>query len=127
MNILNLLLETDTEKLKTMTSKNIEIPRLSELLGEPFILTCYAISSEQLQYISEVAKDYKTESYYAVIECCEIDGKKLNCEELLKKFEVKRPVEILDKLFLSGEIQAIYNVIKNTSGFGNNVVKEIKN
>ena len=55
MSILDLLLETDIEKLKSDNSQNIEIKRLSKVLGEKFIVTCHPLTHEDVTHIGAVS------------------------------------------------------------------------
>ena len=51
----------------------------------------------------------------------------LKNKDLMAKFKVRTPKELVRKLFLSGEIASIYGEIANLSGFGENAVTEVKN
>ncbi|OOB77428.1 MAG: hypothetical protein BEN18_10275 [Epulopiscium sp. Nuni2H_MBin001] len=127
MNIINLLLESDPDILEQNMSKDIEITRLSALFGQPFILTCLPLSQSQIQYISEVAKDHHTQKLYAVLEATKLDNKKFSDPIFREKFAVNKNLDVIEKLFLAGEIQAIYNEIQVISGFTVDAVREIKN
>ncbi|MHC1750779.1 MAG: hypothetical protein AB9856_21100 [Cellulosilyticaceae bacterium] len=127
MSILNLLLETDTEKLKSSHSKKYEIKRLSKVLGEKFIVTCGPLTNEQISHIGEISKTNMDMKLNAVLECCKVDGKSFKEQQLMDKFKVATPGGLLDKLFLPGEIFELYNVVNDLSGYGKDAVKEIKN
>lgn len=128
MNIIDLLLNTDVEKLKQGLKKEYEIKRLSKLLGKPFKVTCYPLTSEQTEHVMEVSNGKIADiKINAVLEACRIEGQKLNKPELLGKFKVLTTKELIEKLFLVGEISALYDVINEISGYGKDSVKEIKN
>ena len=88
MGIFDLLLETDTKKLKASNSKDFEIKRLSEALGERFVVTCTPLTAEQIQYVGEVSKSNTEMKANIVLECCNLEGKSLKSKELLEKFSV---------------------------------------
>ena len=56
MNILEKLLETDIEKISKREGKKVEMKRLTTLLGEPFVVECRQLNSEQFEHISEISK-----------------------------------------------------------------------
>ena len=126
MSILDLLLETDIDKLQNNNSKNYEIKRLSKILGEKFIVTCTLLTNEQMMHIAEISKTNIDIKLNAVLEACKIEGKKLNNEELMKKFNVVSAKELIGKLFLPGEVYELYNIINDLSGYGKDAVKEVK-
>lgn len=127
MSIIDLLLETDAEKLQAKHSKNYEIKRLSKVLGEKFIITCYALTHEQVEHIGEISKSNKDMKLNAVLEACKIEGKRFNNKELMDKFGVVTPTDLLNKLFLPGELYEIYEIINTLSGYSKDAVREIKN
>ena len=54
VNVLDLLLGADADKIKLPTSQ-VEITRLSEALGDPFILTCQALTPEKYEEVQDMA------------------------------------------------------------------------
>lgn len=127
MSILDLLLETDVEKLQANNSKDYEIKRLSKTLGEKFIVTCRPLTNEQIAHIGEISKSNTDMKLNAVLEACRIEGKRFNNKQLIDKFGVVTPLDLLNKLFLPGEIFELYNVVNDLSGYSKDAVKEIKN
>lgn len=126
-NIIDLLLETDIEKLAASNAQECEIKRLSKVLDQPFIVTCKPLTNEQIAHIGEISKTNVDMKLNVVLEACRIEGKKLNGKELMGKFNVVRPLDLLDKLFLPGEISKLYDVVNEISGYTKDAVKEIKN
>ena len=126
MGIFDLLLETDTKKLKASNSKDFEIKRLSEALGERFVVTCTPLTAEQIQYVGEVSKSNTEMKANIVLECCNLEGKSLKSKELLEKFSVPTPIDALHKLFLPGEIYNLYETVNQLSGYNKDAVKEVK-
>lgn len=127
MSILDLLLETDVDKLQANNSKDYEVKRLSKALGQKFIVTCKPLTNEQINHISEVSKNNVDMKLNAVLETCRLEGAKFNNKTLMDKFKVATPVDLLNKLFLPGEVFELYNVVNELSGYSKDAVKEIKN
>lgn len=127
MSILDRLLETDAEKLQDREKRQYEIKRLSDLLGEKFTVNCKPMSREQVLHIGEISSqkgDFQTNT---VLEACDVEGKKFSSGELLEKFGVVSGKEVVEKLFLPGEISALYDKVNEISGYGENAVEEVKN
>ena len=124
MSIFDKLMETDAEKLQLKESKEVEITRLSKLLGEPFILTCSTLTREQIRHVGETGG--KDERVAAILESCRLDGHKLTDKALLDKFGVVSGKEVVWKLFRSGEISSIYQTIGNLSGYATDAVKTVE-
>lgn len=137
VNVLDLLLGSDLGIIKLPT-KQVEISRLSEAFGTPFIVTCKALSPEKYEEVQDMAvkvsgKDVDLDvnllQTFVVIEGV-VDGDgnpMMKNKELLTKFKAQTPKELVKKLFLSGEIANIYGAISELSGFGEDAVKEVKN
>ena len=127
MSILDMLLETDINKLQASNTKDYEIKRLSKILGEKFIITCKPLTNEQVAHIGEVSKNNTDSKLYAVLETCRIEGKRFNNKQLMDKFSAVTPIDLLNKLLLPGELFELYNVVNELSGYSRDAVKEIKN
>jgi hypothetical protein len=127
MSIIDLLLETDVEKLQAKHNKNYEIKRLSKVLGEKFVVTCYALTHEQVAHLGEISKTNTDMELNTILEACRIDGQRLSNKELMDKFGVFTPKDLLNKLFLPGELYSIYKVVNELSGYNNDAVREVKN
>lgn len=127
MSIIDLLMETDIEKLQVNSQKDYEVKRLTKILGEKFIVSCRPLTNEQVTHIGEVSKNNTDIKLNSVLEACRIEGKKLNSKALIDKFKVATPLELLNKLFLPGEIFELYNIVNEISGYGKDSVSEIKN
>lgn len=127
MSILDVLLETDVEKFNIKTSKEYEVKRLSEKLGSKFVVTCTPLKMEQLSHISEISKNTTEMKLNAVLECCRIEGEKFGNQTLMDKLKAHTPREVVEKLFLPGEVFKIYEVINEMSGYGEKALEEIKN
>ena len=58
VNVLDLLLGSDIGEIKLPT-KTVEITRLTEVFGKPFILTCQALSPEKYEEVQDMAVSVK--------------------------------------------------------------------
>ena len=137
VNVLDLLLGSDIGDIKLPT-KQIEITRLTELFGKPFIVTCKALSPEKYEEVQDMAlkvngKDVDLDVnllqlFVALEGIVDDSGKPMfKNKELLTKFKASTPKELIKKVLLSGEITNIYGEIAKLSGFGDNAIVEVKN
>ena len=137
VNILDLLLGSDIGEI-TLPTTQVEITRLTEVYGKPFIITCKALSPEKYEEVQDMAVNVKGKDVdldvnllqlFVVIEGIvdEVGKPMLKNKELMTKFKASTPKELARKLFLSGEIANIYSKISELSGFGDKAVNEVKN
>lgn len=137
VNVLDLLLGSDIGEIKLPTSK-IEITRLTELYGKPFVLNCRALSPEKYEEVQEMAikvqgKDVDLDvnllQLFVVMEGVVDEAGKAMFKntDLMAKFKAKTPKELVRKILLSGEITSVYSEIAKLSGFGDGAVTEVKN
>lgn len=112
MSILDRLLDT----VKLTQTKELEIKRLSNELGEPFIIKVKSLSLDDFNEVEEDGKTFNNQNIFTILKATTIEDRKL--KELTKKLKVATPVEVVTKLFLPGEISKIYTNILNLSGFG---------
>ena len=137
VNVLDLLLGSDVGEIKLPTKK-MEIKRLSEIFGSPFIVTCIALTPDKYEDVQDMAleisgKDVDIDinllKVVTVMEGVQDDtGKFLfKSKDAMKKFNAHTPKELVKKLLLSGEIDSLYSTIASLSGFGETAVTEIKN
>ena len=146
VNVLDLLLGSDLGTIK-QPYKDVEITRLSEALGAPFVVRCEALTPDTYEDVQEnaitikgkdVDLDMNTLQMLTVIEgvkATAVDengnrvaaGLLLKNKDLLSRFKAPTPKELCRKLFLSGEVANMYNAITKLSGFSETAVKELKN
>lgn len=137
VNILDLLLGSDIGEIKLPT-KQMEIVRLSELYGAPFVITVSALSPDKYEEVQDMAVSVKGKDVDLDVSQLQLftvmegvigeDGKPLfKSAELRSKFKVPTPKDVVRKILLSGEITAVYTEIAKLSGFGDGAVKEVKN
>ena len=137
VNILDLLLGSDIGEIKLPT-KQMEITRLTEVFGKPFVITCKALSPEKYEEVQDMALNVQNKDVdldinllqlFVVIEGVVDEAGKpmLKNKDVMAKFKASTPKELARKIFLSGEIAHIYGTISELSGFGDSAVAEVKN
>jgi hypothetical protein len=129
MNTIEKLLKLDSNKIQ-LPSKEVEITRLSKLLGEQFILKLQAVSAPEAESIREMAIKNDDVDIIEIRKGMILAGIKepnLRDESLRKHFGAATPYDLLDKLFLPGESESIYEELNKLSGYDDNAVAEIKN
>lgn len=127
MSILERLLETDEEKIKAEFGTRYEVKRLSQALGEPFIVDCKPLTNEMVKHIGEISKNNVDTKLNTIYETCSIEGKRFNNPELMEKFKVTTGKEMVQRLFLPGEVYMLYSFINEISGYNSNAITEVKN
>jgi hypothetical protein len=137
VNVLDLLLGSDIGDIKLPTKK-MEITRLSEVFGAPFIITVSALSPDRYEEVQDMAVSIKGKDADIEISLLQMlvvmegvvdpNGKPMfKNKDLMAKFKARTPKELVRKLLLSGEIATVYGEIASLSGFGEGSVKEVKN
>lgn len=127
MSILDKLLETDLKKLQNKEKKIYEIKRLSEIMGEPFLVTCKPLGHEQVIHLSEISKDDRDMRLNSILESCEVEGKSFSHDVFTSKLGTPSGKEVVEKLLRAGEVWELYRIINKMSGYGSDVVEEVKN
>ena len=126
MSLIDKLLQMDKGKLMSMPTREVEMPRLTDVLGEAFKVKCKAIDGERYADIQRSAIDLNKKGGLRNINLYEmqvltvIDGvvePSLKDERLLGYFGCVTPKELVKKLFLAGEIAELSNVITELSGY----------
>ena len=137
VNVLDLLLGSDAGEIKLPT-KQLEIKRLSEHYGAPFIVTCTALAPDKYEEVQDMALDIQGKDVDLDINLLKLitvmegvldaTGKYLfKNAELMKKYKAPTPKELVKKILLSGEINSLYTIIADLSGFGDTAITEVKN
>ncbi len=134
MNTLELLLKADTEQFKLPTRK-VEIPRLSSLFNGQAVFTCQALSPTKYFDIQQTASNISSgvsnkvnvSEIQAITVLTGVIDPSFKNKDLMQHYNVPTPAELVNKILLPGEIVKLFNVITELSGFGENVIAEIKN
>lgn len=125
MNLTEKLLACDPNKILEKKKGTIEIPRLTALLGEPFILTLKAIPARRYSEIQTNTMDMDEDGVPQVdlynlqmLSMTEsIESPDLSSNKMMQHFKVETPSELYDKLFLPGEMNEIAAKINEISGY----------
>lgn len=137
VNVLDMLLGSDVGEIKLPTKK-IEITRLSEAYGVPFILTCRALTPSKFEEVQDMAVSIKGKDADIEVALLQVlvvmegvmdpNGKPMfKNKELMLKFKAPSPKDLVKTILLSGEIAKVYETVSSLSGFGEGAVKEVKN
>ncbi|MBM6727521.1 phage tail assembly chaperone [Megamonas funiformis] len=138
MNLVDILLNADTNAVLAEKTEEYEVERLSKILGEKFVLILKAIPAKRYSEIQTTAINMngkrKSVDLYKMQMLTLNEGiKEPNLAEpnLLKKFGATTPFDMYEKLFLAGEITNITNKISTLSGYSEEEkqqnIEEIKN
>ena len=133
----------NTEAVQAEETEKKEAVNILDLLlgsdvGAPFILTIKAITPAKFEEIQDISIDVKGKDadiditqlqLFTVIEgVVDATGAPMfKNKELMSKFKVSTPKDLVRAILLSGEIAKIYGEISELAGFGDNAVKEVKN
>ena len=134
MNALDQLMKLDSGKLAVAPTSEMEIERLSELTGEPFVVKVKAISATRfMELVGDATDDNGNVDYGKAFEGnklilseCMIEPN-LKDKELQAHFGTATPKDLAEKIFLGGEIGAIADRIAAISGLGKSTRIKIKN
>lgn len=129
MNTVEMLLKLDAKKIE-LPKKEVEVKRLSDLVGSPFILKLQGLDSKTQDEVREMGIkendiDYKEVKLGTIL--AGVKEPSLRDESLRKHFGAVTPYDLIQKLFTPGESDALYEEISKLSGYGDNAVEEIKN
>lgn len=137
MSILNKIKNADIAKLIEKPTATYEVKRLSEKLGEPFIMTFRAIPSDEfadIQRVSMSMKDGKLDDVdFHKMQVKTIVGSTVDPnfkdKDLMRIFGCATPDDVVAKLFVPGEISELNNRIGKLNGFEpqSAVNREVKN
>lgn len=138
MNLVDVLLNADTNAILAEKTEEYEVKRLSEILGEKFVLNLKAIPAKRYSEIQTTAINVnnkrKSVDLYKMQMLTLNEGIKepnLADPNLMKKFGATTPFDMYEKLFLAGEITDIANKISALSGYNEEEkqqnIEEIKN
>ena len=132
--IANILLKIDAEKIE-LPKKDVEIKRLSGLVGEPVIFTIKALTQKQFEEVSEMSTtidvvkqesdvDVTTMQLETILKG--VESPNLRDKTVLKHYGVVTPYDLIQKLLLPGEISSLYDQISALCAFNNGAVEEVK-
>jgi hypothetical protein len=136
-NTLAVLLGADRGKLRLVPTRQVEITRLSDIVGEPVIFTIRALTGEEFHDAQESAMritkrgDVEELDSRLLQVMCVLNGTQdpnLRDKQLLDMYEATTPEDLLNGTFLlPGEVSQLFNEIQELSGFNADAVAEVKN
>lgn len=116
--ILDLLLRPDTPDVqKQLARARFELPRLSEVYGEPFVLQLKGMPYGRALEI----KDMANSELQTVL--AGDDSGVWKSDKLQRKFGVTTPAELVTHLLQPGEIRAVSVAVEQLSGFRKPVLR----
>ncbi len=121
MDVLDLLLKSDTTKLP---EKEYKHKRLSQLAGEPVIFKLKALPYGRADEITSGEVPEGDLNVHIIL--AGVIEPDLKNKSLQEKYGAATPAELVKKLLLAGEINAIAREIERLSGFRTEVLEEIK-
>ena len=130
-NAMDLLLKLDKSKL-IRPSQEVEIKRLTDLVGETFIVNCQALTGDEFEDIQnsasvnaegEIITEKNLQAKYVV---AGIKSPDFNNLKVIKYYGAISAAEAINKVFLPGEVTGLFNIINKLSGFSKDAVSEIK-
>lgn len=130
MNAVDLLLKMDRGKVKAIPTKEIEVRRLSAIAGQPFKVKLQAVPGDKWNDIAgtvsgaDDAANYKSSKHLLLAGMVDPD---LKSHELQEAYGAASPLDLLEKLFLAGEIMNIAAEVTDLSGFGGDPEEKVKN
>jgi len=135
MNAVDILLGLDADSLGFKNEKELEIKRLSQKAGKPFIVKLCGVPARRFtRTISGTTDKSGTvqadKAYDANVNLCVIGlvDPSMKDKDLMERFGCSTPGELLEKIFSPAEIAAMGDAIMELSGFGGkDVVAEVKN
>lgn len=119
--ILDLLLRPETVNVrKNMPRARYELPRLTELYGEPFVLELQGVPYGRALELRDMA-DSEVQTVLAG------DAAGIwKSAELRKKHNAATPAELVTNLLLPGEIRAVAVAVEQLTGFRKPVLKPVE-
>ena len=124
MSMLDMLLG-NSDKITARPEEEFEVSRLSELCGEPFLMKAHALTMRELDGLP-----IQNHKEHVIIKA--ITEPDFTSGELARRLTPKdrktpfTPIEVVDTLFLPGEIVNLYNMVMELSGYGQDAVAKIK-
>ena len=114
------------DEITERPEEELEVSRLSKLLGAPFLMQAHALT------MKEIGDAPSGDDRGAHIILAGISDPDFRNEALRRKYTPPErktpltPVELIQKLLLPGEVMNTYNSIMDLSGFGSDAVERIE-
>lgn len=138
MTLIDKLLAADKGKILSKPTGTKEIKRLSKIIGEPFVVKYQAVDAQVVDDIAELTTirnkrgepvdidSMKAATLYVIEGVTEPN---LKDPKLLAHFGAATPEDLVNRVFLPGEVMDIYKAISDLSGFSSTEeeIAELKN
>jgi hypothetical protein len=119
MKVLDILLKTDIQDLP---EKEYKLKRLSTICGAPVVFKLRALPYNRA---SELTRDQRDDLNVHIVLAGTVEPD-LKDSDLLSKFNVVTPAELVKKMLLPGEIEDLSRAIEKLSGYREVTLEEIK-
>nr|DAY39703.1 MAG TPA: tail assembly chaperone protein [Caudoviricetes sp.] len=132
MSLLEKLLSADIGVITTEAKAELEVPRLTQLLGEPFIVELKELPFQQIEEARNFATTGKGKhkvvdngEFTCIVLSKTILTPDLSDRDLHQKFGVTNKLDCIKKLFKPGEIDLLATKVFELSGYSDEAVKDI--
>ncbi len=114
MDILKELLELSPRKNNT---QQVKLLSLSKRAGKDMIFKVRELSYNEIKNILDMAENNPTADIKMQVVLKGVVEPNLKDKELLQHYNAPTPAELLPKILNAGEIDDLYNIIQNLSGY----------
>lgn len=132
MSLLEKLLSADIGIITTEAKTELEVPRLTKLLGETFIVELKELPFQQIEEARNFATSGKGKyqvvdngKFTSIVLSKAIVTPDLGDRDLYQKFGVTNKLDCIKKLFKPGEIDLLATKVFELSGYSDEAVKDI--
>lgn len=115
---IDMLMAMDVPEPQTRT---LRVPRLQMPDGQPLTITIKQLTYSQIAALREHTRDFAVHTVLAGVQSPSLRNK-----ELLAKYGVETPVDLVKKLFLAGEIEEISTEISRLAGYHRRTVELVQ-
>ena len=132
MSLLEKLLSADAGVILQETKTEVEVPRLTKLLGEPFIVALKELPYQQIEEARNFATSGKGKhqvidngKFTSIVLSKTIVTPDLADRDLHQKFGVTNKLDCIKKLFKPGEIELLATKVFELSGYSDEAVQDV--
>ena len=103
-----------------LPAQQVEVKRLSKLLGEKVVFTLHGLPYGRVQELRRLSED--AEMHVLLAGCPELSD-----QALIAKYGVATPDDAVKRLLLPGEIADLSRAVERLCGYRQSTIREIKN
>ncbi len=119
--LLDMLLRPELPDLKTeLPTKQVEVKRLSRLLGEKAVFTLHGLPYGRVQELRRMEEDGEI---HILLAGCDA----LRDSALCKRYGAATPDDAVKRLLLPGEVAELSQTVERLCGFRMRTIREVKN